>query len=104
MLTWNGTVAGTSAIKSYVIQYATSSDGTNWSGWSALATVTSSATFGNYSITPSNVDGMRTKYRIAVMDVLDAVSGYVESNIIRNWGAILAQLTVYYGERITQPA
>ncbi|GHU77437.1 hypothetical protein AGMMS49992_25270 [Clostridia bacterium] len=23
---------------------------------------------------------------------------------IRNWGAILAQLTVYYGERITQPA
>ncbi|GHU66181.1 hypothetical protein FACS1894184_03540 [Clostridia bacterium] len=31
---------------------------------------------------PSNVDGMRTKYRIAVMDVLNTVSGYVESNVV----------------------
>jgi hypothetical protein len=81
-LTWSGTVAGTSAIKNYIIQQATSSNGTTWSGWSAVTTVSSTATSGTYLAMPSNVDGMRTKYRIAVTDALDAVSGYVESNIV----------------------
>jgi hypothetical protein len=81
-LTWSGAVAGTSAIKSYIIQYSTSSDGNSWSGWSALTTVSSSTTSGTYTTTASNIEGTRTKYRIAVADVLDAVSGHVESNAV----------------------
>jgi hypothetical protein len=82
-LSWSGAVSGTSPIKSYVIQQSTSTDGTNWSAWSTLTTITSSSTSGSCAVTPSSVDGMRTRYRIAVVDTLDAVSGYTISNTIQ---------------------
>ena len=48
-LTWSGTIPGTSAIKQYVIQRSTSTDGTNWTAYEALTTVISSATSGTYT-------------------------------------------------------
>lgn len=83
ILTWSGTVAGTSAIKNYVIQQSTSTDGSTWGTWETVTTVTSSATYGTYTATPSNVPGMYTRYRIAVTDTLNAVSSYAISNTVR---------------------
>jgi len=82
-LSWSGTVAGTSAIKNYVIQQSTSADGSAWSTWETVTTVTTSAISGTYTATPSNVPGMYTRYRIAVTDTLNAVSAYATSNTVR---------------------
>lgn len=82
-LSWSGTVPGTSAIKQYVIQRATSTDGVNWSAYEALATVVSSATSGTYETNASPVAGTYTRYRISVTDALDAVSPYVVSGTVK---------------------
>jgi len=82
-LTWNGTTPGTSTIKQYVIQQATSTDGTNWSAYEALITIVSSATSGVYTANTSQIAGMYTRYRISVTDTLDAVSAYVISNTVK---------------------
>jgi hypothetical protein len=82
-LQWSGAIPGASPIKNYIIQQSTSADGTNWTGWTLLTTVALSATSGNYTVTPTNVDGMRTRFRIAVTDALDVVSAYTTSNIIQ---------------------
>ncbi|MDD4510666.1 MAG: hypothetical protein PHY23_07180, partial [Oscillospiraceae bacterium] len=82
-LAWSGTVPGTSAIKQYVIQRATSTDGVNWSVYEALATIVSSATSGTYEANASPVAGTYTRYRISVTDVLDAVSAYVVSGSVK---------------------
>jgi len=82
-LSWSGAVAGTSAIKQYVIQQSTSTDNVNWSAYSTLVTITSSATSGSYAATASNVPGTYTRYRISVTDTLDAVSGYTVSGTVK---------------------
>lgn len=82
-LAWSGAVPGTSAIKQYVIQRATSTDGTNWSAYEALTTVVSSATSGTYSANASQIIGTYTRYRISVTDTLDAVSSYVVSGTVK---------------------
>lgn len=82
-LAWSGTVPGTSAIKQYVIQRATSTDGVSWSVYEALATIVSSATSGTYEANASPVAGTYTRYRISVTDVLDAVSAYVVSGSVK---------------------
>ena len=82
-LTWSGTIPGTSAIKQYVIQHATSADGINWSAYEALTTIISSATSGTPSGKRFPVPGMYTRYRISVTDTLDAVSAYVVSNTVK---------------------
>ncbi len=82
-LTWSGAAAGTSAIKQYVLQQCTSVDGSTWSAYETLVTVTSSATSGSYSATASTVAGTFTRYRISVTDTLGAVSAYVVSNTVK---------------------
>ena len=82
-LTWSGTIPGTSAIKQYVIQRSTTTDGVNWSAYEALTIVVSSATSGTYTSNASQIAGMYTRYRISVTDTLDAVSAYVVSNAIK---------------------
>ncbi len=82
-LTWNGTIAGTSAIINYIIQQSTSTNNMAWGTWQTVATVISSATSGTYTATPSNIPGTFTRYRIAVTDTLNAVSAYVISNSIK---------------------
>lgn len=82
-LSWSGAASGTSAIKQYNIEHCTSIDGTTWSSWSALATVTTSSTSGSKVVTPTTVAGTYTKYRLSVTDTLGAVSAaYKESNSI----------------------
>lgn len=82
-LFWSGTVAGTSAIKNYVVQQSTSTDSVAWGSWGTAATITTALTYGSYTATPSNVAGMYTRYRIAVTDTLNALSSYVISATIQ---------------------
>lgn len=82
-LSWSGAVAGTSAIKQYVIQQCTSNDGSTWSSYTTLTTITSSATSGSYTATASNVPGIYTRYRISVTDTLDVVSAYTSSGMVK---------------------
>lgn len=92
-LTWDGTVAGTSAIKNYIIQQSTSINNVAWGTWETVTTVVSSATSGTYTATPSNIPGTFTRYRIAVTDTLSAVSSYVISNSIKK-NTVPATLTI----------
>lgn len=82
-LAWSGAAPGTSAIKQYVIQRATSADGTNWSAYEALTTIVSSSISGTYTANASQIAGMYTRYRISVTDTLDAVSAYVISGAVK---------------------
>lgn len=83
-LAWSGTVAGTSAIKAYNIQKSTSSDGqVTWTPWELAAMVTSGNTEGSTTVAPTNVAGVFTRYRLSVTDILDGVTGYVFSNVVR---------------------
>lgn len=82
-LTWSGTVQGTSTIKQYVIQKATSTDGTNWSSYETVTTIVSSTTSGTYTTSASQVAGTYTRYRISVTDTLNAISAYVTSNTVK---------------------
>ncbi|WP_027625351.1 hypothetical protein [Clostridium lundense] len=82
-LSWSGTVPGTSAIKQYVIQQSTSTDGVNWSAYVALTTIISSNTSGSLQVNASQIAGRYTRYRISVTDALDAVSAFVVSNIVK---------------------
>lgn len=82
-LAWSGTIPGTSAIKQYVIQRSTSTDGINWSAYEALTIIVSSATSGTYTANASQIAGMHTRYRISVTDTLDAVSAFVVSGIVK---------------------
>lgn len=82
-LSWSGTIPGTSAIKQYVIQRSTSTDGLNWSAYEALTIVVSNATSGTYITSASQIAGTYTRYRISVTDTLDAVSGYVVSGNVK---------------------
>ena len=82
-LTWSGAAPGTSAIKEYVIQRSTSTDGTNWSAYEALTIVVSSSTSGTYTANASQIAGTYTRYRISVTDTLDAVSAYVISGTVK---------------------
>ncbi|MDD3910369.1 MAG: hypothetical protein PHN86_10525, partial [Proteiniphilum sp.] len=82
-LSWSGTVPGTSAIKQYVIQQSTSTDGVNWSAYVALTTIISSNTSGSLQVNASQIAGRYTRYRISVTDALDAVSAFVVSNMVK---------------------
>lgn len=82
-LSWSGAAAGTSAIQQYVLQRSTSSDGSNWSAYETLTTITSSTTSGSYEATASAVAGTYTRYRISVTDTLGAVSPYVVSGTVK---------------------
>ena len=83
-ITWSGAVAGTSPIKSYVIQRSTSyMENPPWSSFETVATINSNETGGSYTMEASNSPGTASRYRISVTDTLDAVSSYVISNTIR---------------------
>lgn len=65
VLSWSGASSGTAnTISSYEIQYRTSSNASTWSAWSALTTVTSTATSGSYTHTPSISEGYYIQYQI----------------------------------------
>ncbi|WP_246798201.1 hypothetical protein [Alkalibacter rhizosphaerae] len=82
-ITWSGAIAGTSPIKQYVLQKATSMDAITWSAYEAVATILSTETFGSYETLASITAGTYTRYRINVADTLGAVSSYVLSNHVK---------------------
>ena len=82
-LSWSGVVPGTSTIKSYTIQSASSMDGgATWTGFTALTTILSSATSGSTAVEADTRDGVKVVYRIRTVDSFDAPSAYVSSNIV----------------------
>ena len=84
-LSWSGAVVGTSAIKYYIIQKAESTDNVNWGAWTAVQTVTSSATSatsGSLVVTPTRTLDRYTLYRICAQDTLNCLSSYKNSNSV----------------------
>lgn len=81
-LTWSGAVGGTSAIKGYRISRRTSTDNSNWSSWTELATLNLNTSSGSYTPAVSNVSGTYTQFGIWTIDVLGAVSTEKISNSI----------------------
>ncbi len=82
-LSWGGVVPGTSAIKSYTIQSASSMDGgVTWTSFAALTTILSSATSGSTAVAADMRDGVKVVYRIRTVDSFDAASAYASSNIV----------------------
>jgi hypothetical protein len=81
-LTWSGTVAGTSAIKRYIIQQSASDNNSTWGDWTTLTTVNSSDPSGNATVTPP-ATWTYLRFRISVTDTLSGVSPYTISNSIK---------------------
>lgn len=81
-LSWSGAVTGTSAIKYHIIQKAESTDNVNWGAWTAVQTITSSATSGSLVVSPTRTLDRYTLYRICIQDTLDCLSGYKNSNSV----------------------
>lgn len=82
-LSWSGVVPGTSEIKSYTIQSASSMDGgITWTSFAALTTILSSGTSGSTAVAADTRDGVKVVYRIRTVDSFDAPSAYVSSNIV----------------------
>jgi hypothetical protein len=81
---WSGTVKGSSNIKYYIIQKATSDDQVTWSTYVTATQKATTALSGTANLTVSNVRGTYTRFRIAVQDSLDAITEYVVSNTVRH--------------------
>lgn len=77
-LQWNASTVENDTISAYEIQYATSTDGVNWSGWVALKSVGNTAT----SDAPSMSIGQRRKYRVRANTYGGQSSAWTESNTI----------------------
>lgn len=81
-LAWSGASGGVNnAITGYEIQFATSADGTSWSGWVAVKTVTGTTTTDSIGIER----GYYEKYRIRTRGAAGSsyYSGWKESNKIQ---------------------
>lgn len=86
-LSWSGASAGTNnAITGFEIQYSDSSNNADWGSWTALSTVSSSASSGSLSVAPPATRGSYRRFRIRTQGA--AGSGYysgwtVSSNSVR---------------------
>jgi hypothetical protein len=70
-LSWSGAGSGSGhAIASYDIQYSDSSDNSTWGGWTALKTVTTTATSGSTSVAPPTTRGYYRRFRIRAVSAL----------------------------------
>jgi len=85
-LNWSGAVAGTSALRRYIIQASESwNEGQSWSGWATWLTINSTETFGSRVVNVSTFPRSLTRFRIQVEDVLGGISDFVQSNnVMRN--------------------
>ncbi|MEK5393013.1 fibronectin type III domain-containing protein [Margalitia sp. FSL K6-0131] len=64
-LSWSGASDGTNnSITSYEIQYSESSDNVTWGSWTALTTVTTSATSGSLSVAPPATRGYYRRFQV----------------------------------------
>ena len=85
-LAFSGASGGTiNAITSYEIQYAESYDNSAWGAWTALKTLTSTATADSTTVDLSSTRGNYRKYRIRTLGSAGAAyySGYKETGSVR---------------------
>lgn len=85
-LSWSGAAAGDgNSITGYEIQYAESTDGSTYGSWTALKTVSSTATSGSTTVTKPSARGYYRKYRIRTQGSLgsDYYSTWVETSAAR---------------------
>ena len=85
-LSWSGATADTgNAISGYELQYCTSTNNTAWGSWTALKTVSSTATGTSTTDTPSLARGSYEKWRVRTQGAAGSTyySGWKESNSIR---------------------
>ena len=86
-LSWSGASGGISnAISSYEIQYSDSSDNFTWGSWTALTTVTTTATSGSVVASPPSTRGNYRRFQVRTRGAAGAsyYSGWkVSSNSVR---------------------
>ena len=96
-LSWGGSAAGfRNAITGYEVQYCESSDGLSWGEWTALNTVSSTATGDSTSVSPSSTYGNYRKFRVRTQGAAgsDYYSDWLESaNVLRRDHAALSGFT-----------
>ncbi len=79
-LVWPAGSGGNGAAITYGIQYGTSADGSTWSGWTQLATVSTL----NYNHAPDLTRGSFIKYRVCtIISAYSLTSGYTESGTVQ---------------------
>jgi hypothetical protein len=110
-LSWSGAAGGTNnAISSYEIQYSDSTNNQTWGAWTALTTVTSTATSGSASVAPPTTRGNFRRFQVRTRGAAgsDYYSGWkVSTNSVRrntaptSATAASASPTVYANETVT---
>jgi hypothetical protein len=66
-LSWSGATHGAgNTITAYELQYSESADGSIWGGWTALTVVSSTATSGSLSVSPSATAGTYRRFRLRI--------------------------------------
>ena len=64
-LSWSGATNGVNnTISSYEIQYSESTDNATWGAWTALTTVSTTATSGSLSVAPSSTRGNYRRFQV----------------------------------------
>ncbi len=81
-LAWSGTTDADANVNGYLIQYATSANGSSWSGWADLKTVPTTAYSGSTTDAPTMDRGTYRIYRIRAQDSAGLSSGWKESNTV----------------------
>ncbi len=110
-LSWSGAANGNGhSIASYEIQYSESSNNSSWGAWTALTTVTSTATSGSVSVAPSGTRGYYRRFQVRAIPSTGAsyASAWrVSSNTLRRNTAPTAPTsftinpTVYWHQDVT---
>ena len=66
-LSWSGATHGAgNTITAYELQYSESTDASTWGGWTALTVVSSTATSGSQSVSPSATAGTYRRFRLRI--------------------------------------
>lgn len=83
-LSWSGASNGTNnSIVGYAIEYADSSDNSNWGGWASLKTVNTTSTSGNTSVAVNGSRGSYRRYRVKTLGSYANGNDYRESGAVR---------------------
>lgn len=86
-LSWSGASGGiNNTISSYEIQYSVSTDNLTWGAWTALTTVTTTATSGSVSVDPPSTRGNYRRFQVRTRGTAGAsyYSGWkVSTNSVR---------------------
>ncbi len=78
-ISWGAASDAEGNITGYRVQWATSNDGANWTGFSTLGTFTGTGA----SDTPGIGRGAYEKYQVCAIDAYGAESGYTQTNAVR---------------------